>query len=179
MPQTGHFRKMCRSKHKKESGENKGHAVLENEEESNMLFTVKTDEVLNSISTADLFWDKKSKRWIQRPSTFTKTDSLLVNIDICRKDLAQLSRQLLPRTVRSSKIEVNGVADTGCSILCAGDNIRSKLGIPRSCLMNSNVTLRTADGKKMTVLGAIPVEVSVAGSRISSKQILHVVKELT
>ena len=116
-----------------------------------MLFTLKTDDRLNSISTADLFWDKKSKRWTQRPSSLTKTDSLEVSVSICRDDMAQLSKQQLSRTVRNSKIVVNSIADTGCSILCAGDNIRSKLGIPRSCLLNSNVTLRTAEGKKMTV----------------------------
>ena len=148
---------MCRSKNKKDkdSGENKELTATNNDEGSNMLFALKTEEILHNISTADLFWDKKSKRWIQRPSSLTKTDSLVVNANICKDDIKQLSKQPLPETIRDSKIEVNGIADTGCSILCAGDNIRSKLGVPRSCLLNSSVTLRTADGKKMTVIGAI------------------------
>ena len=45
--------------------------------------------------------------------------------------------------------------------------------------MDSSVTLRTADGKKLTVIGALPVEVSVPGTGKLSKQILHIVKELT
>ena len=45
--------------------------------------------------------------------------------------------------------------------------------------MSSSVTLRTADGRKLTVIGALPVEVSVPGTGKLSKQILHIVKELT
>ena len=101
----------------KNSSENKELTTTNNDEGSNMLFVLKTDEVLNNISTADLFWDKKSKRWIQRPSSLTKTDSLMVNVNICKDDMKQLSKQPLPETVQNSKIEVNGIADTGCSIL--------------------------------------------------------------
>ena len=178
---TGHFKKVCRSKVKrdKDLGDKNEAATADDEEGSHMLFTVKSEEVLSSISTADLYWDKKSKRWIQRPSSLTKTDTLAVQLSTSRHDISQLSNRQLPESVQQVMIDVKGIADTGCSTLCAGDNIRSKLRIPRSCLMSSSVTLRTADGKKLTVMGALPVEVSVPGTTKSSKQVLHIVKELT
>ena len=71
---TGHFRKVCRSKVKrdKDLGDKNEAATANNEEGSHILFTVKSEEILSSISTADLYRDKKSKSWIQRPSSLTK-----------------------------------------------------------------------------------------------------------
>ena len=62
----GQFWKVCRSKSKKGKDPN------ENEEESNMLFALRADEMLASISTAVLLWDRKTKRWLQRPSSLTR-----------------------------------------------------------------------------------------------------------
>ena len=101
-----------------------------------------------------------------------------MSIQVCKNGSDWLGHP--PSTpVADIQVDTFGIADTGCSVLCAGDRLRSKLKIPRSCLVKSNITLRTADGKKMTVLVAIPVTVTIPGTRRSSKQILHIVNELT
>ena len=101
-----------------------------------------------------------------------------MSIQVCKNGSDWLGHP--PSTpVADIQVDTFGIADTGCSVLCAGDRLRSKLKIPRSCLVKSNITLRTADGKKMTVLGAIPVTVTISSTCRSSKQILHIVNELT
>ena len=45
--------------------------------------------------------------------------------------------------------------------------------------MKSNVSLKVADGRALTVVGAVPVNVSVQGRPdLVSKQLIHIVSEL-
>ena len=71
-----------------------------------------------------------------------------------------------------------GIAETGCSVMFEGDKMYFKLKISKTYLLKTNVTLCTADGKKLTVIGPIPVVVSAPGSKKMSQQILHIAKNL-
>ena len=73
-----------------------------------------------------------------------------------------------------------GIADTGCSVLCGGLETLRKMRIQRGTLMKSGITLKTADGKPLTVLGAIPVTVTVMESRENTvTEFLHIILELS
>ena len=55
-----------------------------------------------------------------------------------------------------------------------------KMRIPRSMLLKSGITLRTADGKPLTVLGVIPVEVTMTDSEINTvTEFLIMIAELS
>ena len=81
---------------------------------------------------------------------------------------------------KSVTVSIDGIADTGYTVLCGGLEVMRKLRIPRSVLISSNITLKTADGKPLTVLGAIPVVVTVTGNEENTvAQFLHIISELT
>ena len=104
-------------------------------------------------------WDKKVKKWIQRPVSVKKTNNLSVVLSVCKESHNELNikNKTLPKNVKLLPVSTTGIADTGCSVMCAGDYMRAKLNVPRQSLLTSNVILRTADGKRLTVLGVIPV----------------------
>ena len=124
-------------------------------------------------------WNKQSKKWVQRPGSLKKIDKLSVDIVVCKQSYRDLNSKVMPNTFVASEVRASGIADTGCSVMCAGDQLRSKLKVPRNSMLKSDITLRTADGKKLTVLGAIPINVTVPGTDKMSKQILNIVQELT
>ena len=110
-----------------------------------------------------------------------KTDNLEAQLAVCKTSYLELNKTQGSGlgAVKFKPVQASGVADTGCSVICAGEQSRSKLGIPRKFLLRSNITLKTADGKKMTVCGAAPVDVMIPGTNKSSKQLLHFVQELS
>ena len=72
-----------------------------------------------------------------------------------------LNQELVAKSVT---VSTDGIAYTGCTVMCGGVDNMWKLMIPSSVLVRSDITLRTANGKPVTVLGAIPVMVMVVGS---------------
>ena len=56
-----------------------------------------------------------------------------------------------------------GVADTGATVVCAGPNRMSAMEIDRSALLPAKLIMRTADNRKLSVLGALPVIVKTSG----------------
>ena len=72
------------------------------------------------------------------------------------------------------------MADTGCTVLCGGLDVMRKLKMPRSALIGSDITLYAADRRPLTVLGAIPVDITVRGNmNNTARQLLHIVSELS
>ena len=108
------------------------------------------------------------------------SNRLTVQISICWESLQDLKGKSNMNTRPPTKTATNdGIADTGCSILCEGENLRKESGIDKSMLLRSNLSLGVADGRKLTIIGALPIQVSTTGSRIcTTKQILHIVSEL-
>ena len=134
---------------------------------------------LSAISTGDLVYDKRSKRWIQRSLKNKKVHVLALQLETCKESLKEFKMLKDNQAEKLSGVLIQGIADTGCSIMCSGVQLCHRLGVPRSSLVKSNVSLKVADGRALTVLGAVPVNVSVQGRPdLISKQLLHIVSEL-
>ena len=89
--------------------------------------------------------------------TKAKLDKVPITIEVSWDGYEDLGKAAPSRDLRarSTTVRTEGVADTGCTVLCGGPDTMRKLKIPKAMLVSNN--LRTADGKSLTVLGAIPV----------------------
>ena len=78
------------------------------------------------------------------------------------------------------KTDISAISDTGASVDCAGAEILRILGIKRRQLFQTNVMLRTTNGKGMTVLGVLPVEVETRSvdreTKVKAKTLLYVLR---
>ena len=140
------------------------------------------EHTLASVSTADLKYHRQSRKWIQRPPSKSKVDFVPVNMSVAWQSFAELGVATPKQEIvdRSPSLNTEGVADTGCTVLCGGLDTMRKLKIPRSVLINSNITLYSADRRPLTVLGAIPVDITVRGNmNNTTRQLLHIVSELS
>jgi hypothetical protein len=78
--------------------------------------------------------------------------------------------------------EQESVADTGATVVCGGTELMQGMGLKLNQLLPTNLTLFTADKKSLTVLGAVPVIISVKcgdGSIATSRDMLYIAEELT
>ena len=143
---------------------------------------LKVEHTLSSISTADLKYDRQSRKWIQKPPSKSKVDFVPVHLAVSWESYAEL-RVAAPKQElmnKSPNLQTEGVADTGCTVLCGGLDMMRKLKIPRSALIGSDITLYAADRRPLTVLGAIPVDITVRGNmNNTARQLLHIVSELS
>jgi hypothetical protein len=74
------------------------------------------------------------------------------------------------------------VADTGATVVCGETELMQGMGLKLNQLLPTNLTLFTADKKSLTVLGAVPVIISVKcgdGSTATTRDMLYIVEELT
>ena len=185
----GHFKIVCRSKKlttleasKEETKSESGDCLYEG------LMNIHTTEqtsatelhVLSAISTGDLVYDKRSKRWVQRSLRNEKIHKMGLHLKVCKDSLTEFKQRSNQRGVNDmSEAFIDGVADTGCSIMCAGVQACHMLNFPVVNLLQSDVTLKVADGRELTVMGAVPVDVSIRNMPgHTSKQLLHIVSEL-
>ena len=79
-------------------------------------------------------------------------------------------------------MEKESIADTGATVVCGGTEILWEMGLQKRQLIPTNMTLFTADRKSLTVLGSIPVLISVKckdGSISTTREMLYVVEELS
>ena len=164
----GHFKKVCRSR-KQEKVEK-----TPDSEECDGVFEIST------LTSSDLVYDRIKKRWTQRHSSDKGSNKLPVVIQICSESYTDLQPKSDKSEIKNEAPAITqGIADTGCSTLCAGPDICRKLGIRVKDLLKSNITLKVADGRELTVKGAIPVIISTRSNpRVTSKQMLHVAEEL-
>ena len=90
-----HFKRQCKSKSKvkdksaevKEETKPNSNAT---EESDGHLYAIEQG-TLSHVSTADLMWDKNTKRWIQRPASVKKTNNLSVVLSVCRDSHNELN----------------------------------------------------------------------------------------
>ena len=90
------------------------------------------------------------------------------------KDMAQM----LP----TMTVDKESVADTGATVVCGGTELMLELGIRLEQLLPTNLTLFTADKKSLTVLGVVPVIISVKcgdGGTATTRDLLYIVEELS
>ena len=129
---------------------------------------------LSSLSTANLQYDRKSRRLVQRLANRSKVDMVPVTVEVSWESYQALGYQLPKSEVqnRSTRVQSSGVADTGCTVLCLGPELMRKLMIPKSDLASLDITLRAADGRPLTVLGAIPQSLAVSHTQSPSSSTL-------
>ena len=153
-----------------------------NNSQQDHLPKLEVEHTLSSISTADLKYDRQSRKWIQKPPSKSKVDFVPVHLSVSWESYAELSVAVPKQEVmnKSPTLQTEGVADTGCTVLCSGLDMMRKLKIPRSALIASDITLYAADRRPLTVLGAIPVDITVRGGmNNTARQLLHIVSELS
>ena len=138
---TGHFKKVCRSKKVAQPESEQDEKVETSDFLAGGVFS------LSTISTGDLIFDKKSQRWVQRSLKNKKVETLPLSLEICKDSMNKFrAAKLIGNKIRACTAE--GIADTGCSIMCTGIETCHKLGVPLSKLVKSDVTLKVADGHK-------------------------------
>ena len=103
-------------------------------------------------------------RFLPQNLSEKRVNRLPVMISVCSEIYNSLKKQTAgaqantPLCIRNpAQVLQEGIADTGCSTVCAGTDLIGKLGIKRSDLLESSMILRVADGRRLSVVGAIPV----------------------
>ena len=88
----GHFKKVCKSKKQSASEVTEDNSKEETGDclhEGLLNMTVDQPEhCLSSISTGDLVYDRRSRRWVQRSLKDKKIHILPVQLEVCRASLA-------------------------------------------------------------------------------------------
>ena len=88
-----------------------------------------------------MIFDKKSQRWVQRSLKNKKVETIPLSLEICKDSMNKFrAAKLIGNKIRACTAE--GIADTGCSIMCTGIQTCHKLGVPLSKLVKSDVTLK-------------------------------------
>ena len=117
---------------------------------------------VHSIPSTNLVWDNMLHKWVQKQCLGRSTIELAVKVSVCWESMQKLKKSSSKNPRFAGKtIAVKGIVDTGCSVLCSGEDMINKLSLSKSDLLRSDVTLRVADTRKLTILGALPVTVSV------------------
>ena len=148
--------------------------------------TVDEDQHISSLSTGDIVYDNLKKKWVQKKLSDKRVNKVPVMISVCTESYNSLKEQTKEKSASTPFNEKpcyqtiqEGVADTGCSTVCAGTDLIAKLGLKQSDLLKSNMILRVADGRRLTVVGAIPVILNTVGPhQARTRQMLHLVTEL-
>ena len=174
----GHFKVVCRSKKKQEPGTTRD-PTQKQEEQCNLIsdgvFSVEEHGV-HTLSSGDLSYNKQTGKWVQKPLS-KGIKKVPLQLDVCDKSY---SAPGLRHRLRTKPANIEGVPDTGCSVLCGGPDLCKKFDVKTSQLLRPNITLRVADGKKLTILGSLPVNIRVRdGPCNGSKQLLHIVEEFS
>ena len=124
-----------------------------------------------------------------RPTERRKQNRMVATYSVDREQYKNLS-VVLNEGVMDDRVEKlttgtvdrESVADTGATVVCGGTDMMQDLGLNMSELLPTSTTLFTADKKNLTVLGAVPVNISAVcenGGTVPTKEILYVVEELT
>lgn len=134
------------------------------------------------MKTGDMLYDRKFKRWVQRPESMSKMDKVSVTVEVAWEAYKSLKKPIPKEEIvrKSTTASIEGVADTGCTTLSSSPELIRKLRILASALMQPDITLRTADRTQLTILGTIPFTVKVVGSKSNSTTFfLHIASELS
>ena len=121
----------------------------------------RVEHTLSSVSSAYLWYHRLSRKWIQRPLSKSKVDS--VPVFECLPELGQVTES-----------ELRGGGGHGLY------STLRKLKMPGNELIKSDITLYCSDRRLHTIIGAIPVDITDRGSKgNTSRQLLHIVSELS
>ena len=125
-------------------------------------------------------FDKKLGKYVVKEGRKAGKLDMRVVMDRELSVSCHLLAELAPTSRRATT--TSGTADTGATICCTGVEILPKLGIQKSDLLRTRVDLYVADKRKLTILGVIPVIITVGGNVsgrvMQTRELLYVVKDL-
>ena len=190
----GHWDTRCRKKNKEhrppqnqEGGQN---SIIAEEVGDILAIETATAGTKNTLDEALVYtlphvkFDRKKGKYIQTP--LPKPVQMLISVRFAPEQHSKLCMDTNKKDTVANKENVKtdilAVPDTGASVNCTGVNILGILGIRKRHLFQTNVILRTANRKTMTVLGVVPVEIETMSAdmetRVKTHTILYVVEEL-
>ena len=121
-------------------------------------------------------WDTRLKQFVKS----NPQDPPLMGVQV--KVLSQVQKQFLGRKARlwaqlgrSKPVRERGLADTGAMVCTAGLDTIKALGLQVNMLARTRLVVRGVKRSRLTVLGAVAVEISAGGR--TSYQILYVTEE--
>ena len=79
---------------------------------------------------------------------------------------------------KPSSVVVQGIADTGASVVCCGPRLMKQLNLSSRNINRGNSVLKSTDNRELSVIGTIPMNVQFNGASNSTTtvQTLHVVQ---
>lgn len=134
------------------------------------------------VHLASLIFDKKSGSWTEQYYEERSCQlRLLMKVNADQWTKLQPDKAVIQSGVlrRSKQTMATGIADTGASVLCSGLSTLRALDMTESQLCPTSTVIRVANAEKLTVLGMLPVVVTVVGHpEVKTLQALYITKEL-
>ena len=136
---TGHFKRVCRSKQKGNPSKLKveNETINKNDSCDGVLkISVDEEQHISSLNAGDIVYDNLKKKWVQRQLSDKRVNKVPVMISVCTESYTSFKKQakgksastLLNKQASPQTIQ-EGVADTGCSTVCAATDLIGKLGL--------------------------------------------------
>ena len=134
-------------------------------------------------------YDKNSGQFV--PNKRKKQNRVQVTVKVDEKNFKVLHGMLhhasgdkVAKEIRvpDKRMYKEAVGDTGAIVCCSGPDTMGQLGLKVHELLVTDLTLFAADNKSLTVMGALPVMITVPtadGSTVSTRDLLYIVEELS
>jgi hypothetical protein len=95
---------------------------------------------------------------------------------------ANMVSEGMVQTLATTAVDKESVADTGATVVFRETGLMQEMGLKLEQLLPTNLTLFTVDKKSLTVLGAVPVIISVQcedGGTATTRDLLYIMEELS
>ena len=134
-------------------------------------------------------YDKSTGQFI--PNNRKKKNRVQVTVKVDEKNFRILHEMLnhasgdkVTKGIRvpDKRMHREAVGDTGATVCCSGPDTMEQLGLKVHELLATELSLFAANNKGLTVLGALPVMITVPtadGSTVSTRDLLYIVEELS
>ena len=134
-------------------------------------------------------YDKSTGQFV--PNNRKKKNRMQVTVKVDEKNFKVLHEMLnhasgdkVTKGIRvpDKRMHREAVGDTGVTVCCSGLDTMEQLGLKVHELLATELSLFAANNKDLTVLGALPVMITVPtadGSTVSTRDLLYIVEELS
>ena len=131
------------------------------------------------ISLYSLVFDKHNKKWKESPNDESSNQiHVIIKPQLDQWEQLHPDPKSIPDKARAKQTKSTGIADTGASVLCAGISLMRQLGLAEKSLCPTKTIIRVANSEPLTVLGMIPVTITVVGHPDKqSVQVIYIAKE--
>ena len=133
------------------------------------------------LSVDVVSYEKKTGRWVYKNNVDKDLPvRMVVDVDSYKKLPTKVQRRDGARNLRTHTED--SVADTGATVLCGGKHLLDGLGIKKTDLIPSSISLEAANGEAIFIMGAVPVQVTMLKNGITmgepQLEFLHISKQL-